>query len=161
MAPRLCDSLRHAIRYIERACTGAFSCLTRRTVSMVLPGKQPGLLVAVIVPAFLSTLIVVARSMRKVKRRPKYISKAGAIAAESLLIASVVCIFSVLGAYTGHSTEQCYRSQAGSLEFSSLSHYTMVSAYIWMRFCQSPMECKILLMLPFGRLQDTVSETIH
>jgi hypothetical protein len=128
MASRLCDSLRHAIRYIERVYTGALLCLTRRTVSMVLPGKQPGLLVAVIVPAFLSTLIVVARSMRKVKRRPKYISRAGALTAESLLIASVVCVFSVLGAYTGHSTDQCYRSQAGSLEFSSSSRCTMVSA---------------------------------
>jgi ABC-type transport system involved in cytochrome c biogenesis permease component len=98
MAPRLCDSLRYAIYYIERAYTRAFSCLTRRTVSIVLPRKQPGLLIAVIVPVFLSTLIVVARSMRKVKRRPKYISKAGALAAESLLIASVVCIFSVVGA---------------------------------------------------------------
>ena len=58
--------------------------------NMVLPGKQPGLLVAVIVPAFLSTLVVIARSMRKVKRRPSHISKAGAFTAETLLIASVV-----------------------------------------------------------------------
>jgi hypothetical protein len=57
---------------------------------MVLPGKQPGLLVAVVVPATLSTLVVIARSMRKVKRRPDYISETGAIAAETLLIASVV-----------------------------------------------------------------------
>jgi hypothetical protein len=59
---------------------------------MVLPGKQPGLLVAVIVPALLSTLVVIARSMSKVKRRPDYISKTGAITAETLLIASVVCL---------------------------------------------------------------------
>ena len=57
---------------------------------MALTGKQPGLLVAVIVPAFLSTLVVVARSMRKVKRRPSYISKAGTLTAEILLILSVV-----------------------------------------------------------------------
>jgi hypothetical protein len=49
---------------------------------MVLPGKQPGLLVAVIVPALLSTLVVIARSMSKVKRRPDYISKTGAITSE-------------------------------------------------------------------------------
>jgi len=60
---------------------------------MVLPGKQPGLLVAVIVPALLSTLVVVARSMRKVKRRPEHISKTGAFTAETLLIASVVSLF--------------------------------------------------------------------
>jgi hypothetical protein len=58
---------------------------------MVLPGKQPDLVAAVIIPATLSTLVVIARSMRKVKRRPDYISKTGAIAAETLLIASVVC----------------------------------------------------------------------
>ena len=57
---------------------------------MVLPGKQPGLLAAVIVPAGISTLVVIARSKRKVKRRPDYISKTGAITAETLLIASVV-----------------------------------------------------------------------
>jgi hypothetical protein len=72
---------------------------------MVLPGKQPGLLMAVIVPAFLSTLIVVTRSIRKVKRRLKYISRAGALAAKSLLIVSVVCLFSVLGVYPNHSTK--------------------------------------------------------
>jgi hypothetical protein len=60
--------------------------------NMMLPGKQPGLLVAVIVPAFLSTLVVIARSMRKVKRRPDHISKTGAFTAETLLIASVVCL---------------------------------------------------------------------
>jgi hypothetical protein len=134
ITPRSYDSSRHAIRCIERACTRAFSCLTRRTVSMLLPGKQPGLLVAVIVPVFLSTPVVVARSMRKVKGRPKYISKAGALIAESLLIASVVCVSLVLGAYTGHSTEQCFKSQAGSLEFSSSSRYTMDLACIWMKF---------------------------
>ena len=58
---------------------------------MGLSGKQPGLLVAVIVPALLSTLVVIARSMSKVKRRPSYISKTGALIAEVLLIASVVC----------------------------------------------------------------------
>jgi hypothetical protein len=57
---------------------------------MGLSGKQPGLLVAVIVPALLSTIVVVARSLSKVKRRPSYISKTGALAAEILLIASVV-----------------------------------------------------------------------
>jgi hypothetical protein len=57
---------------------------------MVLPGKQPGLIAAVVVPAALSTLVVIARSMRKVKRRPDYISKTGAITAETLLITSVV-----------------------------------------------------------------------
>jgi hypothetical protein len=161
MTPRSCDSSRYAIHYIERACTRAFSCLTRRTVSIVLPGKQPGLLVAVIFPVFLSTPVVVARSIRKVKRRPKYISKAGALIAESLLIASVICVSSVLGAYTGHSTKQCFESQAGSLELSSLSRYAMVLACTWMRFWQSRMECKILSILPFGKLQDTVSETIQ
>lgn len=60
-------------------------------LNMGLPGKQPGLLVAVIVPALLSTLVVIARSLSKVKRRPLYISKSGAVAAEILLIASVVC----------------------------------------------------------------------
>lgn len=60
-------------------------------LNMGLSGKQPGLLVAVIVPALLSTLVVIARSLSKVKRRPSYISKSGAIAAEILLIASVVC----------------------------------------------------------------------
>jgi hypothetical protein len=60
--------------------------------NMVLPGKQPGLVASVVVPAALSTLVVIARSMRKVKRRPDYISKTGAIAAETLLIASVVCV---------------------------------------------------------------------
>lgn len=57
---------------------------------MGLSGKQPGLLVAVIVPALLSTFVVIARSMSKVKRRPSYISKTGALVAEVLLIASVV-----------------------------------------------------------------------
>jgi len=57
---------------------------------MVLPGKQPGLVASVIIPASLSTLVVIARSMSKVKRRPDYISKTGAITAEILLIASVV-----------------------------------------------------------------------
>jgi hypothetical protein len=57
---------------------------------MGLSGKQPGLLVAVIVPALLSTIVVIARSLSKVKRRPSYISKTGALAAEILLIASVV-----------------------------------------------------------------------
>jgi hypothetical protein len=59
--------------------------------NMMLPGKQPGLIISVVVPASISTLVVIARSMRKVKRRPDYISKTGAITAETLLIASVVC----------------------------------------------------------------------
>jgi len=62
---------------------------------MGLSGKQIGLLVAVIVPALLSTLVVVARSLRKVKRRPSYISRTGALAAEVLLILSVVCLFAM------------------------------------------------------------------
>jgi len=62
---------------------------------MGLSGKQPGLLVAVIVLALLSTFVVVARSMSKVKRRPSYISKTGAVAAEVLLVASVVNIPSI------------------------------------------------------------------
>jgi len=63
---------------------------------MRLSGKQPGLLVAVIVPALLSTFVVIARSMSKVKRRPSYISKTGALVAEVLLIASVVRFPSVV-----------------------------------------------------------------
>jgi hypothetical protein len=59
--------------------------------NMMLPGKQPGLIISVVVPASISTLVVIARSMRKVERRPDYISKTGAITAETLLIASVVC----------------------------------------------------------------------
>lgn len=59
---------------------------------MVLPGKQPGLLVAVILPALLSTVVVIARFTRKLKRRPSYISKAGALSAEILMVASVVCL---------------------------------------------------------------------
>jgi membrane associated rhomboid family serine protease len=78
---------------------------------MVLPGKQPGLLVAVIVPAFLSTLVVIARSMRKVKRRPDHISKAGAFAAETLLIASVASgwisgIFVIISIHYGFGRHQ-------------------------------------------------------
>jgi hypothetical protein len=57
---------------------------------MGLSGKQPGLLIAVIVPALLSTIVVIARSLSKVKRRPSYISKTGALAAEILLVAAVV-----------------------------------------------------------------------
>jgi hypothetical protein len=57
---------------------------------MGLSGKQPGVLVAVIVPALLSTIVVIARSLSKVKRKPSYISKTGALAAEILLVASVV-----------------------------------------------------------------------
>jgi hypothetical protein len=57
---------------------------------MGLSGKQPGLLVAVIVPALLSTIVAIARSLSKVKRRPSYISKTGALAAEILLVAAVV-----------------------------------------------------------------------
>jgi len=68
--------------------------------NMVLSGKQPGLLLAVIVPAFLSTLVVIARSMRKVKRRPTHVSKTRAFTAETLLIASVVC-FSFCGSRWG------------------------------------------------------------
>jgi hypothetical protein len=63
---------------------------------MPLQGKQPGLLVAVIVPALLSTLVVIARSMRKFKRRPSYISKTGAITAEALLILSVVSLITLV-----------------------------------------------------------------
>jgi hypothetical protein len=57
---------------------------------MGLSGKQPGLLIAVIVPALLSTIVAIARSLSKVKRRPSYISKTGALAAEILLVAAVV-----------------------------------------------------------------------
>lgn len=62
---------------------------------MGLSGKQPGLLVTEIVPALLSTLVVIVRSMRKVKRRPSYISKKGALAAETLLVLSVVRLYSL------------------------------------------------------------------
>jgi hypothetical protein len=57
---------------------------------MGLSGKQPGVLVAVIVPALLSIIVVIARSLSKVKRKPSYISKTGALAAEILLVAPVV-----------------------------------------------------------------------
>jgi hypothetical protein len=73
--------------------THAFFVLHFLRYNMGLSGKQPGLLVAVIVPALLSTFVVIARSMSKVKRRPSYISKTGALAAEILLVASVVCLF--------------------------------------------------------------------
>ncbi|KAH9824598.1 G-protein-coupled receptor [Teratosphaeria destructans] len=57
---------------------------------MTLYGKQPGLLVAVFLPAVLSTLVILFRTTRKMKRMPKHISKYGAITAEALIILGVV-----------------------------------------------------------------------
>jgi hypothetical protein len=79
---------------------------------MGLHGKQPGLLVAVILPVLLSTIVVVVRSTRKTLRLPPYISKSGAVAAESLLILSVV---SLPYAYAPSSRElpvKSFRSRA-------------------------------------------------
>lgn len=59
---------------------------------MELHDRQPGIVVAAILPAVLSTLVVTSRSLRKVKRRPIYISRTGVITAETLMGLSVVSI---------------------------------------------------------------------
>lgn len=119
----------------------AFRSHHTNTAIMVLPGKQPGLLVAVIVPALLSTLVVIVRSTRKVKRRPSYISRPAALTAEILLIASVVGISLVLHLIQ-KQTELDSRSRDGSQEPSLYRLCTMDSAHTKMKFFRSQMECR-------------------
>lgn len=113
---------------------------SQHSAVMVLPGKQPGLLAAVIVPAFLSTLVVIARFMRKVRRRPSYISRAGVLTAEILLILSVVSSLPFLILFPGIA-ELFPRSLAGYPGFLSSFRCTMDSVHIRMKHWPNPMEC--------------------
>lgn len=102
---------------------------------MALEDRQTRLVVAAILPVLLSTIVVCIRATRKVKRRPTFISKIGALTAEILIVASVVSM--TIATVTSRRLSRTCRSLAGSLEPSCSFRFVMDSGAIPTRLWRS------------------------